>query len=275
MTASTAVECYIGTVATTKTFPANPGLRHFAPSQFTEGGSGLGWSLGAAGGYWVYRVDHQPSYKITGNPMATWSEAGIVWVQEDKNGNNIPDEMWYEIKGGDEEPAHAGTFGKQITRRYALTYFLLEGSGPAETNAYNQIIRTIYWADGKGRTGEMGGGWSGVWGVSGNWVTFSGTLLRDTGNIATGEYGGLDEMGGYVDNYGWSGWSDSDTWDRFSVSDAIHADGSPATLNAVRFIKVQTAIFRYGGIFGEVSTEIKSADFLGSTTTFPGPAGGW
>jgi hypothetical protein len=105
-----------------------------------------------------------------------------------------------------------------------------------------------------------------VWGVvTGDRVTYNGTLLRDDGNIDTGRYNGLTNMGGYVDVAAVSGtkWS-GDGWDRHHVSDAIRADGSAASLSAVRFIKVQTAILRYGGIFGEVSTEIRSADGLSS-----------
>jgi hypothetical protein len=82
-------------------------------------------------------------------------------------------------------------------------------------------------------------------------------------------------MGGYVDCFGYGKWASTDTWNRFYVSDAIRADGSPAGgLDAVRFIKVQTAALHYGGIFGEVSTEIQSGDYLGSQSSFPSPAGG-
>jgi hypothetical protein len=57
----------------------------------------------------------------------------------------------------------------------------------------------------------------------------------------------------------------------FFVSNAVRADGEPVTLGAVRFIKVQTAVLYYGGVFGEISTEINTADFLGSQTYFPLP----
>jgi hypothetical protein len=60
-------------------------------------------------------------------------------------------------------------------------------------------------------------------------------------------------MEGYVDTF-------SDT---FYVNAAMDAAGSPVTLTDVRFIKVQTAVFRYGGLFGDVSTEVYDADFLG------------
>jgi hypothetical protein len=275
-TASTQVICYD---------PAAPGpaegrvmtvqggkgdyLRNFASGQFSEGGNGYGWSLGSAMGYELWAVEHQPSYRITGNPMGNWSEAGMVWVTEDRNRNNIPDEMWYEIAGSDEaNPVQAA----KITRRYSITYY--RSTDPGVTNTYGQVIRRVYWTDSKGRSGIIPGGWPSPWGVDGDWATYTGTLLRDDGNIATGKYDGLENMGGYVDTYGYGKWYDKDTWDRVFLSDAIRADGSPVNLTNVRFIKVQTALHRYGGIFGDVSTEINSADFLGSQTNFANPEGG-
>jgi hypothetical protein len=91
--------------------------------------------------------------------------------------------------------------------------------------------------------------------------------LRDNGKICDNTYPVLDDSWGYVDACN----LDRDDRDVFFVGDAIGADGSALTLSRVRFIKVQTAILRYGGIFGEVSTEIHSADFLGSQTNFPKP----
>ncbi|MDR2601663.1 MAG: bacterial Ig-like domain-containing protein [Spirochaetaceae bacterium] len=254
-TASTELVCYTGALPA-GTF-ASP-LRNFACGQFSEGGNGLGWSLGSAGGYEVWTVEHQPSYKISGNAFSSWHEAGVVWMQEDRNGNGLPDEMWYEVRGGDDDdPAQKGS----ITRRYAITY--IKGSeSEAVINQYNQLIRPVYWADVKGRAGRIPGGFPDrYWGVTGNRVTYTGTLLRDNGNIATGSYSGLAPMPGYVDALG----------DTFQVDKAMRADGSPVTLSAVKFIKVQTAVLRYGGSFGDVSTEIYSADFLGVQTNFPLP----
>jgi hypothetical protein len=78
---------------------------------------------------------------------------------------------------------------------------------------------------------------------------------------------------GYVDSLGSTlpahhpDWA----WDYFYVSDAVRADGSPANLGAVHFIKVHTGRFKYGGLFGEISTEIYSADYLGQQSDFPLP----
>jgi hypothetical protein len=252
-TASTELVCYSAALPAGNF--ASP-LRNFACGQFSEGGTGVGWSLGSAGGYEVWTVEHRESYKISGNPMAAWHEAGIVWMQEDRNGNGLPDEMWYELRGGEDDDAKWKNY---ITRRYALTYE--KGTGHGTVNEYGQTIREVYWADSRGRSHLIPGGFPDkYWGVSGNRVTYTCTLLRDDGNIATAQYG-YAPMPGYVDALG----------DTFYVNTAMRADGSPVTLSAVKFIKVQTAIFHYGGSFGDVSTEISSADFLGKTTDFPMP----
>jgi hypothetical protein len=245
--------------------PLTPGtfvspLRNFGAGQFSEWGNGYGWSLGAAGGYEVWTVDHQPSYFIDGNPFGSWHESGVVWMQEDNNGNGLPDETWYELRGGDEDdPAWKG----YITRRYAVSFFTGDGT-------VNQLGRPPHytgtaaaatcWVDSKGRTGILPGGFPSKWGVAGNWVTYTCTLLRDNGDIFTGNIRDL-AASGYVDT----------PTTIFPVNKAMRADGTPVNLTAVKFIKVQTGIFRYGASVGDISTEIYSADYLGRQTDFPKP----
>jgi hypothetical protein len=136
------------------------------------------------------------------------------------NGNGLPDEMWYELPGGEENHFKWKNY---ITSRYILTYFKKDGYD--SINEYGQKIREVYWSDFRGWVGMIPGDFPGninrldtTWGVVGNWVTYICILLRD--------------------------------------------DGIPANLSAVKFLKVQTGMFRYGGIFGDVSTEIVEADFL-------------
>ena len=243
-TAQAELVCYTNSLsAGTFTSP----LKNFGPGQMCEGGTGLGWSLGSAGGYEVWTVTHQSSYRIEGNPFGNWLEAGVVWMQEDRNGNGLPDEMWYELRGSeDDNPSQRD----KITRRYAITYFKTDDHG--SKNEYGQLIREVHWADSRGRAGMIPGGFPNRWGVTGDRVTYTCTLLRDTGNIATGLYNEMANLSGYVDAIGID----------FPVSKAMYADGTPVTLSTVKFIKVQTALFHYGGIFGDVSTEIREADFL-------------
>jgi hypothetical protein len=222
---------------------------NFAPGQFTEGGLGLGWSLGTIGGYRFWPVSHKTSYSIPGNALGNgtgWTEAGIVWFQEDLNGNGLPDEVWYEVYGGTSTPA------VPVTRKYSITFFKADDANSQTDSGYGgQVHRGVYWADCKGRTGNISGGWPWMWGApnyKGAWVTYTCTLLDDDGVIdsQTYIYSVPRDGGPYVDHGPWE----------IPISRAVAADGSPVTLTRVRFVKVHTAIFKCGHIFGEISTEI-------------------
>uniref|UniRef100_UPI000AE764BC hypothetical protein n=1 Tax=Treponema endosymbiont of Eucomonympha sp. TaxID=1580831 RepID=UPI000AE764BC len=64
-------------------------LSNFAPGQFTEGGNGNGWSLGAWGGYLVwYLGDGVPprgnkAVIVEGNGFSGWQEPSDIWVSYD------------------------------------------------------------------------------------------------------------------------------------------------------------------------------------------------
>jgi hypothetical protein len=246
----------------------NVSLRNFSPGQFTNGGSGFGWSLGAFGGYEVWKLrrinNNTRNVQISGNPMATWSEPGIVWVSIDDNQNGVPDDTWYELKGSDDDNS---SFRNQISRNYAVRYIKPPDYGESE-NQYGQKISNIYWVDSKGRTGRMHGAWPSPWGVSldENWVIYSGTNIRDYGAVDGGAGSLMDFVYGYVDAA-----TTGAEWDKFDISWAVKADGTPANLPWIDFVKVQTGTFHYGGAFGEFSTEINYADGLGNQTNFPKP----
>jgi hypothetical protein len=260
-TAQAEVVCYTGTVSAGGRTFTSP-LKHFGPGQMCEGGTGLGWSLGSAGGYEVWAVEPQASYSIYGNAFGVWNEPGVVWMQEDRNGNGLPDETWYELPGGEDVNP---TQKNQITRRYALTYFNV--AEESVINEYGQLIREVHWADSKGRAGMIPGGFPNRWGVTGDKVTYTCTLLRDDGNIFYSDYT-LAGLAGYVDTVGDSTFPRN----QFPVSRAVRADGTPANLSSVKFLKVQTGLFQYGGSFGDVSTEIPYADFLDPQSNgFPMP----
>jgi hypothetical protein len=244
----------------------NP-LKHFGTGQYGESGNGFGWSCGSALGYEVWTG---AANNIKGNAFATWHEPGIVWVQPDNNGNGVPDETWYEHPGTDDDGGSA--YKNLVTRRYAIAYF--NGSGVLSYNEFLQTGRDVFWVDGKGRTGQIPGGWPhsvmqskngprvptvDVTDALDSWIIFTGTVLRDNGWMGTGSYSDNQWSGkpGYVDC----------AESRAPVRPAVRADGSPAPSGAV-FVKVQTGVFRYGGIFGDVSTEIVSADGLPLQTDF-------
>lgn len=72
-----------------------------------------------------------------------------------------------------------------------------------------------------------------------------------------------------MDTVGVVGWSAF----IFPLSNAVDAAGKPLafTLSNVRFLKVQTAVLKYGDLFGKISTELTGGTDLGLMTTFPLP----
>ena len=162
--ASTEVVCFTGTLPA-GTFKSP--LKNFAPGQFTQSGTGYGWSLGVGLGYEAWSVHAgTTTITITGNAFQGWNEPGIVWVQEDANGNGVPDEMWYEIRGSYDSDLQTSQY---VSRRHAVAWFNagLEGN----VNEYGQIIAKTVFVDLKGRMGIWGAGWPYDWGVgASNWV---------------------------------------------------------------------------------------------------------
>jgi hypothetical protein len=234
-------------------------LRNFAPGQYTVSGNGAGWSLGAWGGYAVFRFralnNGSYSFRISGNAFLGWSEPGVVWVMADENQNGKPDDTWYELKGSADIQSPA-----TVTRRFAVTYLLVDESDGV-VNEYGQTIQQNYWFDSKGGSGTMGGGWPSLYGVAGKEVTYTGTNLLDNSNdiqVASEGYSSSPAFDwGYVDNYG-NGTMTGDTLFAFRIRDAIRQDGSPADLPWIDFVKVHTGVFSYGSVFGEISTEINN-----------------
>ena len=104
---------------------------------------GLYVSLGAWGGYIVAGFDHSiavadgAEFSVSGNMFASSSEPGIVWVMQDTNGNGLPDDEWYQLKGSE--------YGKpQTVEDYAVTYYRPSGAG-----------MPVRWSDNRGGEGEV------------------------------------------------------------------------------------------------------------------------
>ncbi len=67
--------------------------------------------------------------QFKGMPFATSNEPGIVWVMQDTNGNGLPDDEWYELRGSET--------GKSTTiQDYEVTYF----RHPAPYAMHNRYI---------------------------------------------------------------------------------------------------------------------------------------
>jgi hypothetical protein len=258
-TATTDVVCHEGTVpAGAAAWGLGQKLLQPGPGQYAVAGSGYGWSLGSFGGYEVWRVNHKNIYTISGNAFAGWDEPGTVWIQEDRNGNGIPDEMWYELKGSQDYVTNG------LNRRYAVTYI----DTSVETSTIGSKL--IYFVDARGRAGTWLSQWHTSWPPR---ITFTGTLLGDSGGKVPDEM--CSGLWGYVDVSGPSSGhgpaGDIHKPNEFPIHRAIRANGSSVALTDVRFIKVSTAVFTNTSYFNDKSTEIYSADFLGKQTDFPLP----
>lgn len=219
-------------------------------------------SLGGFGGYVVVGFDHSIKntgswdFAIDGNSFNGSSEPGIVWVMQDENGNGLPDDNWYELKGSE-------TGKPETTQDYEITYYR-----PATPKS------NTMWIDNLGRRGEVD--WLGFHQQSyyyPNWVKESAYTLRGTCLAARTE----DESGkgtywvnkefdwGYADNYSPidrltndDNYKASANANHFKISNAINFDGTAIHLQYIDFIKVQTGLNAKAGWLGEVSTEVFS-----------------
>lgn len=210
--------------------------------------SSLFVSLGAFGGYLIAGFDHSVENKggydlqISGNAHDSSSEPGIVWVMQDENGNGLPDDTWYELRGSE--------YGKPETiMDYAVTYYRPEGPSMSVT-----------WTDNRGNSGTIDylGAYHRqeyyypLW-IKTDSYTLRGTRLQDRLEDANGNgtlWIGHPFEWGYVDNYG------GEDIDKFRISDAVRHDGTAADLSYIDFVKIQCGVQSKGGWTGEQSTEI-------------------
>ena len=213
-------------------------------------------SLGAWGGYIIAGFDHSVendggyNIAITGNAFHNSSEPGIVWVMQDENGNGLPDDTWYELKGSD--------YTYQ-TKDYAITYY--------KPNAKSSTMWTS--SDGKSGSVDYLAAYHSQDFYYPNWVKISSytlygsKLISRTKEVSKDNWINQDFDWGYADNYSEvdrlstdnnssGGASDN----HFKISDAVRWDGQPANLKYIDFIKIQTAVCDKAGWIGEVSTEI-------------------
>lgn len=212
-------------------------------------------SLGGFGGYIVVGFDHNVAntssddFAIMGNPNATSSEPGIVWVMKDENENGLPDDTWYELAGSE-------TGQPTTIRNYAVTYY--RPSAPK---------MAVKWSDNQGHSGEINyiesqhsqEYYYPLW-VETESYTLTGTCLEARNEqSADGLNWTLLPYGwGYADNFSSEDFfaGNRDNENRFDISNAIDADGKGVKLGHINFVKVQCAVNAQSGHLGEVSTEV-------------------
>jgi hypothetical protein len=214
-------------------------------------------SLCGFGGYLVVGFGHKITNSgggydlaIAGNPFEGSSEPGVVWVMRDENENGEPDDVWYELIGS--ESGKSGTI-----HNYSVTYHKPSGAK-----------QPICWEDSLGESGEIAhiaahshDSYYPAW-IEAESYTLRGTRLAPRTHFNGSIWVQEGFAWGYVDNE-----NDKDLWrgvgkfagmdfNRFRLSDAVDADGEPANLEYIDFVKVQTALNSQSGGLGENSTEV-------------------
>lgn len=237
------------------------------------GGIHGGISLGAFGGYIVFSfeqpVENDPGnpygidFTIFGNPLPHWSEPGVVSVMQDKNGNGLPDDIWYELAGSDH-------FFTTTERNYQVTYFKPEGAAD------------VPWADSHGNQGVIAQNdyhtqpyypsEESFPGTDQEKYTLTGTLISSFLDNSNPVFlRSSKHTFGYADNLvagdppydlpdnPYTPATEHSGGDGFDIDWAIDGEGNYADLEHVDFIRVQTAVLPTTGYLGEQSTEIRGA----------------
>lgn len=213
-------------------------------------------SLGAFGGFIVVGFDHSIvnlggyDFAIYGNAFSGNSEPGIVWVAQDENGNGLPDDTWYELRGSETDNGYT-LYG------YSVTYYKPDGEG-----------QNVSWTDSEGAGGTIDylpayhaqPSYYPDW-VPDNEYTLTGTRLKACNYDQSGNgsrWINPDYGWGYADNFGSS---------NFRISDAMDAEGKPVGLKYIDFIKVVTGVNAKSGWLGELSTEVTGFEDLTTNTS--------
>ena len=218
-------------------------------------------SLGGFGGYIVVGFDHSIDnsgsydFAVAGNSFDNSSEPGIVWVMQDENGDGLPNDTWYELKGSE-------TGKPETIQDYAVTYYRPRGVG-----------MEVQWTDNRGNSGSVDylssfhtqDSYYPAW-VGADSYTLRGTCLKPKNydQSGSGTYWVLPAYDwGYADNFSPIDRLTDDpnatagvNANHFRISDAITFDGKPADLKYIDFVKVQTGLNAKSGWLGEVSTEV-------------------
>ena len=248
-------------------------------------------TLGGWGGYVVFGFDHevqnisgQTDFIVLGNAFYSdinhpenggSSEPGVVYVSRDDNGNGQPDDTWYEI---------AGSEFANSNRDYRVTYFRPSASHVRTPKPSDNLIDTtyIFWRDINGATGYMPQNqyhlqpYYPQWRADADRWVYTGTLLPPNAvpyneNGRT-KYLMLNYAYGYADNH-----PNSATAAELNIDWAVTAQGQPANLTGIHFVKVQSGTHQQCGWIGEISTEISGATDLhmqnSATMTSPAASG--
>lgn len=238
-------------------------------------------SLGGFGGYVTFGFDHtvvnipgEKDFKIIGNAFYAAdnpnpnvpedggsSEPGIVMVSLDRNGNDIPDDEWYELAGSE--------YSKPETEhRYEITYYRPAPDKKPTPKPDSPFTDTTFvrWEDNRGQAGyivkntyhrqEYYPQW-----IKADNLTFTGARLADNYVDESGNgsyYVQYAYDWGYVDCHP----NEKEDKNSFDIGWAVDKDGKKVQLPGVDFIRVYTGVNQQCGWLGETSTELSRAEDL-------------
>jgi hypothetical protein len=214
-------------------------------------------TLGAWGGYVTFHFDHpvvnvqgERDFAVWGNAFENAAEPAIVWVSQDTNGNGLPDDAWYELKGSEYD-------NPQTLHNYQLTY------------VFGGDKQNVEWTDNQGQTGVVPRNkyhkqeYFPLWLTAQGELILKGCRLPDNGYLGT--YGDGTQTWflpaysyGYADNQPNSNIEGCS----FDLSWAVDGNGQPVSLGYADFIRCQNAMNQLCGSIGETSTEITGAEDL-------------
>ncbi len=224
-------------------------------------------SLGAYGGYVTVGFDHpvvnvegEPDFKIYGNAIPNGAEPGIIMVSQDINGNGLPDDPWYELKGSLEDDP-------ETKFDYTITYHApVSGKEPVKDENWKFITDAEYirWEDSLGDTGYIMQLSSHLQNYWPEWetaaeLTFTGTLLPSLGecsNTSGTSWTIKTPEWGYVDS------QPNASEVGFDIGNAVNSERQPVYLPQIDFIRIYTAENQYRGWLGETSTEVAGGEDL-------------
>lgn len=216
--------------------------------------------LGGFGGYVIAGFDHNvingdsADFEVYAQRGSS-PEPAVVYVMSDDNGDGLPNETWYELKGNQYD---------NTKHNYWVRYY----KAKSETS-------NVTWKDSEGSTGQLVPGYgatnSSKWWWSGtatDSITFAGSRLPDSYiNIGTdgAEYWVVPKdkfTWGYAENLYGNDYETVGYGNKLDISNAVDVAGKPVKLPSIRFIKLQTGVFQQAGWTNEVSSEVRGAKDL-------------
>lgn len=244
-------------------------------------------SLGAWGGYVVFSFDepitNDPDhpfgvdFTLFGNPVSDWSEPGVVWVMKDENGNDLPDDTWYQLAGSDH-------FFSSTQADVEVTYFNPELENPNH----------VRWSDNEGNEGfihvhadhpqpyyPLSDSFPDV---DNQQYQLHGARLPDLTDTSDPPFIKFPPRAfGYADNNvkgtepntipdnPYTPEVENAGGDGFDIAWAVDENMDYVDLDTVHFVKVQTAVLGNAGWVGEISTELRGGARVHPDPRITGP----